>query len=309
MSREMEIVVAGTTPFSRSALDDLLITLADAQHGRVARWQLRQAGVTAAAVRHRVSRGHLRLTVLPGVFSLGNVVGTMQASWMGAVLHAGPGATLARRAAGALYRVRGYSGRSEVAVPGDRRATRVRILRLGLAPDERTCLEGIPVTTSSRTLFDLAGVLDVPALRRCVEEAEVLRLTDTLSLSDLIDRYPGYRGVRRLRTILAAGVSATVTTRSVFEQRFLVVIERALLPRPKMNLIVEGLEVDACWPQHRLIVELDGRAAHDTVRAFERDRERDRRLTLAGWRVVRITWRQLHHDGQAVVTDLRTLIA
>jgi very-short-patch-repair endonuclease len=56
------------------------------------------------------------------------------------------------------------------------------------------------------------------------------------------------------------------------------------------------------------IVELDGRAAHGTDRAFERDREKDRLLLVDGWRVVRITWRQLHDEAAAVVVDLRSLL-
>jgi very-short-patch-repair endonuclease len=51
-------------------------------------------------------------------------------------------------------------------------------------------------------------------------------------------------------------------------------------------------------------VELDGRATHHTVKAFEQDRERDRFLQVAGWRTVRITWRQLDD----VEGDLRALL-
>jgi len=57
-----------------------------------------------------------------------------------------------------------------------------------------------------------------------------------------------------------------------------------------------------------LIVELDGRAAHATTRAFERDRERDRMLQAAGWRVVRVTWRQLHDQPARIAADLRALL-
>jgi very-short-patch-repair endonuclease len=62
------------------------------------------------------------------------------------------------------------------------------------------------------------------------------------------------------------------------------------------------------WPAQRLIVELDGRAVHDTAAAFERDRERDRTLHASGWRVVRVTWRQLHGDPEVVARDLRKLL-
>ena len=44
-----------------------------------------------------------------------------------------------------------------------------------------------------------------------------------------------------------------------------------------------------------MIVELDGFEGHGTRRAFEDDRVRDATLQLAGYRVIRITWRRLKH--------------
>jgi very-short-patch-repair endonuclease len=52
---------------------------------------------------------------------------------------------------------------------------------------------------------------------------------------------------------------------------------------------VEGIEVDLHWPEHKLIVEIDGYRTHDQRRAFETDRIRDQRLLVAGWRVARVT--------------------
>ena len=73
-------------------------------------------------------------------------------------------------------------------------------------------------------------------------------------------------------------------------------------------MYVEGFEVDCVWPEHRLIVELDGHATHAPIHAFEHDRARDRRLEAAGWRVIRITWRQLHEEPHLVEADLRLLL-
>jgi very-short-patch-repair endonuclease len=66
-------------------------------------------------------------------------------------------------------------------------------------------------------------------------------------------------------------------------------------------------EIDCLWRAPRVIVELDGRAAHDTARAFERDRAKDRRLTVAGWRPARVTWRQLASDEAELARDLVAL--
>lgn len=67
-------------------------------------------------------------------------------------------------------------------------------------------------------------------------------------------------------------------------------------------------EVDCVWPERRLIVELDGHATHATRASFECDRIRDRMLQAAGWRVVRVTWRQLREDPGAIAADLSALL-
>jgi very-short-patch-repair endonuclease len=78
---------------------------------------------------------------------------------------------------------------------------------------------------------------------------------------------------------------------------------------PVTNVLIEGFEVDCVWLEARLIVELDSRTHHAVAHAFEADRARDRRLEAAGWRVVRVTWRQLHDTPGAVEADLRRLLA
>jgi very-short-patch-repair endonuclease len=72
---------------------------------------------------------------------------------------------------------------------------------------------------------------------------------------------------------------------------------------------VEGFEVDALWPEQRLVVELDGYWFHHTRSAFERDRVRDSALQLAGYRVVRITWRRMERDARSTMEMLRRLLA
>lgn len=63
------------------------------------------------------------------------------------------------------------------------------------------------------------------------------------------------------------------------------------------------------WPRARLIAELDGRAAHSTPTRFESDRERDRKLAVAGWRVIRITWTQIRDAPDDLAADLRAMLA
>jgi hypothetical protein len=104
-----------------------------------------------------------------------------------------------------------------------------------------------------------------------------------------------------------------VLTRSELEDRFLTFLEVHDHPRPEVNaalhLAGRWFEVDFLWREQRLIVELDGHETHRTRAAFERDRERDRLLQAHGWRVVRITWRQLHETPEAVARDLSVILA
>ncbi len=73
--------------------------------------------------------------------------------------------------------------------------------------------------------------------------------------------------------------------------------------------VVEGLEVDFSWPERRLVVETDGHRHHGTRAAFERDRERDARLTAEGWRVARITHRRLTERPREVGDLLERLLS
>ncbi len=172
--------------------------------------------------------------------------------------------------------------------------------------------DGIPVTTVPRTLLDLAAILRPQQLERAVEQAEVLRLTDPLSLPAVLRRYPGRRGTSSLRSLLADGQIGATATRSMLEERFLAFVAETGLPRPEVNewLHIAGqwIEVDCLWRVERLALELDSRSVHATDAAFERDRARDRRLQVAGWRPVRVTWRQLQEGPRAVESDLRALL-
>lgn len=154
-------------------------------------------------------------------------------------------------------------------------------------------------------MLDLSAVLPKRRLERAVEEAEALRLTDEVPLSELLRRYPGRHGTAALRALTTI---EPAVLRSELELRFLLLTERFGLPRPDTNGTRGGHELDALWPHARLVVELDGRAVHARRQAFERDRARDRRLIVEGWRVVRVTWRQLHTEPAQLAEDLHRLL-
>ena len=78
---------------------------------------------------------------------------------------------------------------------------------------------------------------------------------------------------------------------------------------PAVNVAIGEFTVDALWSKHRLIVELDSYEFHGKTRAaFERERALDAALLLAGYRVVRVTWRRLEREPERVAGELRALL-
>jgi very-short-patch-repair endonuclease len=233
---------------------------------------------------------------------------------MAAVLAIGPDAVLSHRSAAALWGMRATGrGRIEVTVARNPRTRpTIQVHAAQLPADEVTTEHGIPVTTPARTLLDLAAVLDAGQVERAMNEAEFLRLTDPTSLDDLVDRHRGRPGTRTIRELLKTHNIGATITRSELEARFLRFLDDAVLPRPRMNVSLQledrWIEADCVWPDQRVIAELDGHASHATTAGFERDRARDRALQAAGWRVIRITWRQLHEEPDAVARDLERLL-
>lgn len=245
---------------------------------------------------------------------MGHRPGSRKSRWMAAVLSAGPGAVLSHRSAGALWGILP----SAAITPEVTRAARcqarsgVRLHCCALPPDETGLIDGIPVTSAPRTALDVAGMSSTVVVERMLNELEVRGITDKLSIPDLLARYPRKPGRRKLLDLIGDGAATRGVTRKELERRFAALLAKTDLPRPRRNadVAVRGrfFNVDCLWAEQRVIVELDGAAVHGTRRAFERDREKDRLLMADGWRVVRVTWRQLRDDPAAVVGDLRAIL-
>jgi very-short-patch-repair endonuclease len=295
--------------------DRVISHIAATQHGVVARRQLLAQGLTRHEIQSRLRNGRLHGLHF-GVYAVGHNRLTQRGGWMAAVLACGEQATLSHRSAAALWGMADVpDARIEVIVPHDRasrrRGDRASIAThgtRGLPDDQRTVRHAIPVTTVSRTLLDLAGSVSPARLRGAFHAADRLELLDLHKLGALCESAPGRVGVARLRA-LAAEHRALPETRSELERRFLRLCDRAALPRPAVNVLVEGYEVDCLWPAHRLVVELDGYEFHHDRASFERDRRRDAALQVAGHTVVRVTHRRLVNEEASVVAQLHKLLA
>lgn len=280
----------------RDGLEGAVAELAERQHGKLSRAQLRELGLGEKAIDYRIAKGWLRPDYR-AVYSLGHRPRSREGRWMAAVLYGGEGSVLSYWSAATLWRMRsGVGPKSHVTCPRKRRSSRrITFHHAQLPDDEVTTEQEIPATTPARTLLDLAPLLPSPVLARMVEAAP----NRGAPLAELLARYPRKPG----RTTLAAVIeSATPMTRSDLEAKLLDAMTRAGLPQPEVNAVIEGYEIDFAWRKHRVIAELDAYATHGSRLAFERDRERDRKLTLAGWRVVRMT-------NAVALDDLSRLLA
>jgi very-short-patch-repair endonuclease len=234
---------------------------------------------------------------------------------MAAVLASGPEAVLSHWSAAALWMIRPNS-RSLVHVTTPRKSRSWKGIRRHHSPlpaDEVTIREGIPVTTVPRTIFDLAATESEDVVENLLREAEFRELWDRLSLRDLVERYPGKRGVRKVRVALdRLKEEPSGRKRSPLEERFAPFLRRYHLPLPRFNdwilLGPKRYQVDCHWPGTGQIVELDGWKGHSTRTAFREDRARDRALHVAGYSVTHLTWAQLDDEPAAVSADLRVLL-
>jgi very-short-patch-repair endonuclease len=234
-----------------------------------------------------------------GVYAVGHSALNREGRWMAAVLACGSGAVLSHRHAAALWKIRpgGHRGPIDVTLrtrAGRRRRRGIRVHRPRVVRVEEltTCRE-IPCTTPDRTILDLAGILSTRHLERAIDEGDRLRLFDVDDLIEILRHHRGHPGARHLRGVLARHQVGSTVTRSELEERFLRLCRGADFPELLVNAPLLDYVVDFLWPTERVVVEVDGHESHGTRAAFERDRDRDTRLAVEGYVVLRFTWRDL----------------
>ncbi len=266
-------------------------------------------GVAPTAIRRLVDAGVLR-RLHRGVYLAGPTE-PPNARAMAALLACGTGAALSHRTAGELWGMLPPGGGPiDVTRPGGARTHHgVRAHRGRLEPRDVGRHHGMSVTRPARTLLDLARVLGPHALDRALEEAQVLRLVSDAELYAILERARARPGVRALRHALPSFDATPSLTRSEAELRLLGLVRAARLPAPVSNVRVCRREVDLLWPAQRLVVEVDGFRFHGGRAAFERDRRRDGELLASGYRVLRVTWRELTGAPEAVVATLAQALA
>jgi hypothetical protein len=298
-------------------LDHEIAALADRQHGVVSRRQLRVLGLSDPATSARVAAGRLH-PIFAGTYAVGHRITGRTGRMLAAVLACGDDTTISHGSAAELLGL--WDKRvAAVDVIAPRRAGRKipgirwhNVLRP--TPGEIELCDGIPCTTVSRTLVDMAGRTGFTSLSRLVEQAAIQRRLDVPDVDRVLAR-GRRRGAPSLRAILDLWRSddeRKPRLRSPLEARLLPALIAAGIPRPECNvkLQAEGrwIEVDLLWRDQRLAIEADGEETHGTRSAFQNDRRRDQRLLAAGYRVARVTWRQAEDEPAAVAARIKRML-
>jgi very-short-patch-repair endonuclease len=227
---------------------------------------------------------------------------------MAAVLATGADAVLSHESAAALWTLRADPIEIvEVSVPANSRRRLTGIAahrRSNLRPEDVTTYRGIPVTTPSATIVDIASALDRHGVEAAINVADQRGLLTPPALRSFVDAMPPRPGRGKVRRVLDR---RTFTfTRSQLERRFLPIARDAGLPSPQTAVHLNGYEVDFHFPTIGLVVETDGLRYHRTPAQQTRDRVRDQTHTAAGLTTLRFTHEQIRYQRDYV---RRTLAA
>ena len=282
--------------------DRAITWVASRQLGLITTGQLEAVGIKRGRIAVRLRRGTLH-RVHHGVYLVGHQVLLPRALELAAVLACGPGSLISHRSAAALWGLASApADEVHVTVVGrDRRSRPGLVVHRARELDraDRSRKDGIPVTSPARALVEYAATAPPDELERAIAEAYALKLVNERDIQRALERAPNRSGVGRLRAELDRE-GGPQWTQSEAERRLLRLIREARLPIPQTQVRIVGWPADFFWPRHKLIVEVDGYPFHSHKTAFERDRRRDAAHVAAGYRVVRITYRQLLEEPLAV---------
>lgn len=267
-------------------IEQAIAALASKQRGYVTRRQLLALGLSAQAIKYRIKTGRL-IPVYAGVYAVGHVPTLPQDRAYGALLACGPGAVLSHGSAASVWGVfRRWDMPFEVTAPSPRSRPGIRTHRAKLTRADIRIQAGLRVTSPARTLLDIAPRIREKTLTRAVNDLRRQRHLRLDDLAELLGRCPRHPGAGRLRPFVEEGGG---WTRSDLEDRFKAFCRRFGLPQPEINVKVAGKEVDAYFPDERLIVELDSYEFHSDKATFRSDRDRDANALVLDLATVRIT--------------------
>ena len=280
--------------------------LARRQKGAVTRRQLLDLGFTRHQIAHRIKIRAL-VPLHPGVYLVGPVHPPL-AHEAAALLACGPRAYLSHTTAARVWNlpVEGNEGIVVTVVGRWRRSlTGVVVHSIGnLSDGDLRRRHGLPVSSPSLTLLDLAGVLSPAHLASALNEARVQRSVTDARLHETLNAHPKRRGAGALRQLLESERGPKIT-RSAAELRALRVMHDHGIEPDASDVEVGPYRVDFWFERERVAVEVDGYRYHSTPKRFVRDRRKIAYLAARGIQVVPLTWDDLGSHAKSAMDDLR----
>lgn len=286
-----------------------LFELARRQHGVFELGQALHLGYSRAAISRRVRTG-LLTRVYPRTYRLAGSVVSREQRAVAACLWAGPSSVASYDTAADLWGIAASGPEVHVTLPRQRTSPPrgIRAHTCGrLAKRDVGVLRGVTLTSPARTVLDLAAGRRVDDLLALVEQTVVGGLVAPDRLAAVAGTATGCRGRRNLRQVLDRGV-AEGRWASALEREVARLLSGSGLPPAVRELAVGDVRIDFAWPSARVGVEADGRLWHSTHDDFARDRAKHNALLAAGWRILRVTWRDLRRKPEEVVADLDRLL-
>jgi very-short-patch-repair endonuclease len=288
-------------------LERRLARRAARQSGLITRTQLIEIGLSRGQIARLVRSGRLVETA-GGVFLVGGAPPGQFVDLAAACL--GTGGVASHRSAAHLQGLVDLApSRPELTVgpSHNMRVTPLLHRSSDLLPRDVIGIRGIRSTNATRTLVDLGSVVTAAVLECALERALHQRVT---TVDRLVSRFfqvarSGRPGIGPLRALLLDRDPSLAPAESDLETLLLRILRNAGLPDPIRQLEVRIGEtlfrLDVAYPELKIFMEGDGFGAHSTRNAFERDRDRQNLLVIAGWLPLRFTWRRLCRDPARVV--------
>jgi hypothetical protein len=275
--------------------------LARRQQGRITRAQLAQLGIADGTIQSWTGAGYL-IRVHPKVYAVGHMAPSRDGELWAALLYGGPGAMLSHATAAHWRGLIDHPPRV-IQISTPRKVASLPKVRIyGRRVVDRASWRDLPVTSIPQTMLDLAATADLQLVRRALARLDYMKLLNVQALEALCGH--GKRGSTELRTALDVHQPRLAHTNGKLEENFLAWCEHWRLPLPLLNVYVHGFEVDAYWPDHALVVELDGYDNHSSRAQLRRDRAKDLKLRGHGLTVLRYDWALVHQQPDAVHAEL-----
>ncbi len=290
--------------------------LAEVQLGLITCGQLGRCGVTRRQIRSCIERGELECRY-QGLYRVVGSERTWHQNLMEASLIGGPGSALSHRSAAALWHLDGFEpGFVELTSSRKLRHAPCGVHRGRVEPEDASLRRHMRLTNPTRTLLDLAAVVDIAVLERAYESALRRKLTHPeLLLARFLERArSGRNGVTRWRQLLEARGLHVRPTDSNFETIMVQLLRTYDLPAgERQHEIFDGSErvrrVDLAYPELKIALEADGAQWHLGREAWQKDLATNNRLASMGWIVLRFTWDEVVNHPNRVAETIRRVLS